>query len=219
MLRITVDRFHYDVVAQLISVRDGFHLWAQSYDRAVGEPLEIKRELARLIADDLKALLFPTDSWNRVGQTTPNSEASKEYLEGYRLFKMEEVRSEWTSGLPPKMQAAIDAFSHATEKDPDFAAAWAALGEACEWAATLTEQGRPTLRSRAEAAAKRAPQLEPTNDFALLALANIYLFSRLEPPPGRTVFAEGRRNQPAQRGYTSGLRPSFGRIGQAKRSN
>ena len=41
------------VVAQLIGVRDGFHLWARSYDRKASDPLIAQREISQSVAADL----------------------------------------------------------------------------------------------------------------------------------------------------------------------
>jgi eukaryotic-like serine/threonine-protein kinase len=164
------------VVAQLISVRDGFHLWAESYDRQVTDPLLLEREISGRIADDLKVRLTGGTGWKQSGRAAPASDASKDYLEGHRLFRTDEIHANWKQGLPPRMQAAIDAFESATRKDPQFAAAWASLADASEWAIGFDESRRPQLRRDAEAAARKALALEPTNAVASGTLGLIYWF-------------------------------------------
>ncbi len=50
------------VTAQLISVRDGMHLWSQTYDRNVDDALAIQTEVAEAVAGNLKARLVGDDS-------------------------------------------------------------------------------------------------------------------------------------------------------------
>lgn len=178
------------VVAQLISVRDGFHLWAQNYDRVETDPLAVQTQVSRLIANDLRQRLLGEAAWNETGRAEPAGAAQQAYLEGYQLFQMDAILAEWgeeeRAGLPPRMEATIRAFERATELDPRFAAAWAGLAEVCEWAATLHASMRRELCGRAEAAARRALDLEPTNAIAtatlgLLALTHDWRPGRAEP--------------------------------------
>ncbi|MDX1980378.1 MAG: hypothetical protein SFV51_08920, partial [Bryobacteraceae bacterium] len=162
------------IVTQLISVDDGFHLWARSYDRKAGDLLAVQRDVSRLVASELKARLSEAGGWDQKGRPAPGSEAQRAYLEGYRLFQMDEIRNEWTSGVPPRMAAVIDAFERATRLDPQFAAAWAALAEATGWAADFDERSRLAMRQRAGEAARTAIALDPANALASLTLGNLY---------------------------------------------
>lgn len=158
------------VVAQLIGVRDGFHLWARSYDRKASDPLIAQREISQSIAADLRARLSGETSWNNTGRAAPNSEAQRDYLEGYRLYQITDIQASWTIGIPPQMTAVMNAFERATQKDPNFAAAWAALANTANFAIGFDEDTRTALRQKAEHAAKRALELEPTNGSAHLTL-------------------------------------------------
>jgi len=158
------------VVAQLIGVRDGFHLWARSYDRKASDPLIAQREISQSIAADLRARLNGETSWNNTGRAAPDSEAQRDYLEGYRFYQITDIQASWTTGIPPQMTAVMNAFERATQKDPNFAAAWAALGNATNFAIGFDEDTRAALRQKAEHAAKRALELEPTNGSAHLTL-------------------------------------------------
>ena len=163
------------VVAQLVSVQDGFHLWAQSYDRPSGDSLQVQREISRIIAEDIRSRLAQDRQSERKVRPQINQDAQRAYLEGYQLFDRDEIANLWTTSMPPRMQAAIDAFERATKADPDYALGWAALAEATEWAARLNDKEATALRRRAEAAARRAVELEPANPLALITLGNIFL--------------------------------------------
>ncbi|MCW5965087.1 MAG: protein kinase [Bryobacterales bacterium] len=163
------------VVAQLISVRDGFHLWAQSYDYEDTDLLALQSTVARLVGQELRLRLVDGSKWNRQGRAAPDGAAQQAYLEGYRLFQMDAIRAEWAAnpnpeGLPPRMEATIRAFERATELDPEFAGAWASLAEVMEWAATLHDGLREELCQRSRLAARKALELEPTNALAMATL-------------------------------------------------
>ena len=167
------------VVAQLINVRDGFHLWAQSYDREGEDALAVQSAVAQLIGQDLQERLSGKGKWNESGRADPNGEAQRAYLEGYRLFQMDAIRMEWAAlsdakGVPPRMAETIRAFELATELDPEFAGAWAALAEATEWAASWSDEARRQFRDQAERAARKALSLEPTNAMATATMGLIY---------------------------------------------
>jgi TolB-like protein/Flp pilus assembly protein TadD len=207
------------IVAQLISVRDGFHLWAESYDRQATDPLLLEREISRRIADDLKVRVSGNTAWKKSGRTAPASEASKDYLEGHRLFRGEDIQASWTHGMPPRMQAAIDAFESATIKDPQFAAAWASLADASEWAIGFDESRRAQLRRTAEAAAKKALELEPTNAVASGTLGLIYWYQdwdlRRAEPLLRTAVEVNPRSS-TQLSYFADFLAVQGRLIEAK---
>ena len=51
--------------AQLIQTRDGFHLWSNAYDRAMGNVFVIQDDIASNVATALKVVL-DEDSWQRM---------------------------------------------------------------------------------------------------------------------------------------------------------
>jgi TolB-like protein/Tfp pilus assembly protein PilF len=162
------------IVAQLISVRDGFHIWAQSYDRRAGNPLETQQELSRLIAGEISTRLSKEKDWRQEGRTEPQGEAYAKYLEAYRLFDHEAIRNEWKGGVPPRMLSTIATFEQAITLDPNFAGAYAGLAESLEWASSLDESQRTEFLRRAKEADNKALTLDPENALAHLTLGNIY---------------------------------------------
>src|SRR5438067_9183944 len=49
------------VIAQLIDARNDAHLWAQTYDRDLADVFAIQSEIAKAIADQLRAKLSPNE--------------------------------------------------------------------------------------------------------------------------------------------------------------
>jgi hypothetical protein len=54
------DRVHF--TAQLVSAGDGFHLWAERYDRTLQDPFGVQEEIAHSIAEALRVTPTPSES-------------------------------------------------------------------------------------------------------------------------------------------------------------
>lgn len=89
-------------------------------------------------------------------------------------------RKEWKGGISPRLQSAIDACERAVKLDPNFAAAWAALAEICQWGSGFDDAKKDSMLDRNRQAAERALSLEPTNAQALAALGNLHFVSQWE---------------------------------------
>jgi adenylate cyclase len=50
------------ITAQLIQVKDGFHLWSETYDRELTDVFAIQDEIATAILEQLKAALIGFES-------------------------------------------------------------------------------------------------------------------------------------------------------------
>jgi hypothetical protein len=57
------------ITAQLISVKDGTHLWSKTYDRTVDDALAIQTEVADAVAGSLKAKLVREDQPSAPAET------------------------------------------------------------------------------------------------------------------------------------------------------
>ena len=66
------------IMAQLINVADGYHLWSERYDRELQDIFEVQDEIARAIASRLRVTL-------KAGQQ-PSVKAGAINLEAYQLY-------------------------------------------------------------------------------------------------------------------------------------
>lgn len=156
---------HIRVTAQLISVADGFHLWSETYDREVGDLLVMQQEIARQIVQKLRLELGGEVQQQMSRRVTQSPEAHELYLKGLYW---------WNKRTKPGLEQAIKFFNQALDQDPAFAVAYAAL------AASYVVMPEYTLRPgtecvpKAQAAAKRALELDPSlaEAHAVLGLAN-----------------------------------------------
>ncbi|KAA9131343.1 hypothetical protein F3N42_08450 [Marinihelvus fidelis] len=108
------------ITAQLIKVDDGFHLWSETYDRELDNIFEVQDEIARAIVDALKLPLLGEDE-SAVAHQSASFEAYDLYLLGRHHLR--ELNADGFA-------KATDYFKRAVELDPQFAPAWARLGEA-----------------------------------------------------------------------------------------
>jgi serine/threonine-protein kinase len=208
------------IAAQLIGVSDGFHLWAGSFDRKADRALELQREVAGLLAEGLRERLAENSRRNQAGRAAPDGDAQRAFLEAYQNFNMDEIRNEWgAGGRSAKLTATMQGLERATKLDPNFSAGWAGLAETTEFAAVLDARNRKAYRDQAEAAARKALELEPTNALALTTLASVYSnhdwnLKQAEPYLRRAV-----ESSPHSTGITAdyaNLLASLGRVAEAE---
>lgn len=107
------------ITAQLIQVSDQTHLWAQSFERDVEDILALQSEVAQRITDTLALELLPGE-YARLVRTRPvNSAAYEAFLKG---------RYHESRGGLREYSKAIEYYEEATQEDPAYALAYAALG-------------------------------------------------------------------------------------------
>jgi TolB-like protein/DNA-binding winged helix-turn-helix (wHTH) protein/Tfp pilus assembly protein PilF len=108
------------VTAQVIQANPEKHVWAESYDRPVGDVMVLQGELASKIAQAIRIKLTPQEQSRFAGARPVNGEAYEAFLKG-RYF--------WSKRTEAGTQKAIEYFHQATEKDPNYAAAFTGLAD------------------------------------------------------------------------------------------
>jgi TolB-like protein len=138
------------ITAQLISAADGYHLWSQTYDRELDDVFAVQEEIAMAVADALSIALGVGDVL-RVGGTRDVT-AYDIYLQG---------RAAGNESTAAGIQRSRDLLTQATARDPQFAAAWIALGNANLGMATYSPERAGTALLESSAAFSRAIGLLP----------------------------------------------------------
>ncbi len=139
------------VNVQLINAATDAHLWAESFDRKLTDIFAVESEIAKNIADKLRAKLTGSEAHAIATRPTENAEAYQYYLKG-RYF--------WNKRTGSDLQKAIEYFKKAIEKDPNYALAYAGLGDSY---ILLSGFGAATPRESlplADAAAKKALEID-----------------------------------------------------------
>src|SRR5947199_46958 len=108
------------VTGQLISAKDGGHVWADRYDRDLTDIFAIQDEITHAIVEQLKVKLLPQEKKNIAQAPTDNVEAYTYYLRG-RQFMQRHSKSNY--------QLARRMFAKAVELDPLYARAHAGIAD------------------------------------------------------------------------------------------
>jgi TolB-like protein/DNA-binding winged helix-turn-helix (wHTH) protein/Tfp pilus assembly protein PilF len=147
------------ITAQLIDARSDRHLWAESYERNLGDILALQGRLAQDIAEEVRIKLTP-QAQSRLAttrKTTPG--AYDAYLRGRYL---------WNQRNAEAIAIAIQYFQQAVHEDPNFAAAYSGLAD-CYWVGWGAKQDIPL----ADKYARQAISLEPDLAEAHASLGNV----------------------------------------------
>ena len=150
------------VTAQLIDVATDRHLWSQTFDREVTDIFAIQDEIARSIADALKV---------RLGRAA-DKKAGTENVEAYELYLLGLYH--WNQRTEDGLRKALDFFRRASEHDPSFARAFAALSMTYSLLPSYAAFDRDLADREALVAARKAVALDPKSAEALTALASSY---------------------------------------------
>ena len=151
------------VNVQLIKAANDSHLWADTFDRKLTDIFSVESEVAKAIADQLRAHLTGREEQVISAKPTDNPEAYDAYLRGLAYTLK-------TAGTPANVLGAQKYLREAVRLDPKFALSWALLSyvEARGYR-TLTLQPTIALRDDARQAAETALTLQPNLGEAVLA--------------------------------------------------
>jgi TolB-like protein/class 3 adenylate cyclase/Tfp pilus assembly protein PilF len=151
------------VNVQLIKAANDSHLWADSFDRKLTDIFSVESEVAKAIADQLRAKLTGREEQVIAAKPTDNPEAYDAYLRGLAYTLK-------TQNTPANSLGAQKYLREAVRLDPKFALSWALLSfvEARGYRTTVLQ---PTiaLRDGARQAAETALTLQPNLGEAVLA--------------------------------------------------
>ena len=152
------------VNVQLIKAADDSHLWADTFDRKLIDVFFVESEVAKAIAEQLRARLTGQEKQVLAAKPTENVEAYDAYLRGlaYNLR---------TATTPANSLGAQKYLREAVRLDPKFALAWALLSYVdARGYLQLTLQPTTELREEARQAAETALTLQPNLGEALMAM-------------------------------------------------
>ncbi len=151
------------VNVQLIKAANDSHLWADTFDRKLTDIFSVESEVAKAIADQLRAKLTGEEEQLIAAKPTENVEAHDAYLRGL-AYNLKAANSAANS------RAAQKYLREAVSLDSKFALGWALLSYV-DARGYLTQTLQPTvaLREEARQAAETALTLEPNLGEALHA--------------------------------------------------
>jgi TolB-like protein/Flp pilus assembly protein TadD len=159
------------VTAQLNNAVTGFHIWSQTYDRDLGDVLQLQAEIATAVTDALKVTLLGDLSAKIELGGTRNPAAFDAYLRGLKLARAPAADSASTL-------ASIGAYSEAVRLDPNYAIAFAGRGYTLGTYAGFFATGRAVRETwdRALADAQKAISIAPGLGDGHMVLGAVYLY-------------------------------------------
>ena len=174
------------VNVQLIKAAKDSHLWADTFDRKLTDIFSVESEIAKAIADQLRAKLTGQEEQLRC-KTDGKSEAYDAYLRGLAFFRQANAAS---------FRKAANSFAEATQLDPNFAAAWALLARMHSLLYFWNDDVTPARREAAHAALETALRLQPDLPEVHLAQAYYQYWIVRDYEGARIIFERLRKNLP-----------------------
>jgi len=197
------------VNVQLINATTNAHLWAEIYDRKLTDIFSVESDIAKTIADTLQAKLTGSEKSALSKKPTENPEAYQLYLKG-RFF--------WNKRTGEDLKVALDYFQKAAAADPNYAAAYAGVGDTCMLIPLFSAGTPKEYFPKAETAARHAIELDETNAEGHAALANL-LFLEMNFTESEKEFRRAIELNPnyatAHHWYGNSLLASLGRFDEA----
>ncbi len=141
------------ISVELVDVRNNKLLWGEQYDRKMSDLLATQREIASTIAEKLQVRLSGGDDKGITKRYTNDNEAYQLYLKG---------RFYWNKRTGEGIRKAIELLTAATEKDPNFALAYAALADSYVISSNYTGARPAETMPQAKAYAKKSIEIDGT---------------------------------------------------------
>jgi len=161
------------ISVQLTDAISGANLWAESYDRVLdaGNVLAVQDEITNQI---VSAVADPRGVISRA-ELSQSEKTGTEHLASYECVLR--ARQSWRDLTVEQHLQSRECLERAVDSDPDYAEAWAWLGEIYLFEYTLgynPQPDQPAPLLRAFEASRRAVNLDPRNQVGHYALAQVY---------------------------------------------
>ncbi len=135
------------VNVQLINALTDAHLWADIYDRKLTDIFAVESDIAKTIAETLRARLTGTEKSAIAARPTENNEAHELYLKGRYFFGKRTADD---------FKRAIDYFNQAIAADPNYALAYAGIADSYVLLPEHSNESSVEVFPKARAAADKA---------------------------------------------------------------
>jgi TolB-like protein/regulator of sirC expression with transglutaminase-like and TPR domain len=169
------------VNVQLIDALTNAHLWADTYDRKLTDIFGVESEIAKSVAESLRAKLTGGEEQALAVKPTTNPEAYDAYLRGLAA-EGQSLHSVYA------FEKAIGFYEQAVQFDPAFALAWSRLSRADSDLYSSPNDPTGTRRDAAKRALDMAQKLQPNSPETLLALAYYQLLVLRDNELAKTTF-------------------------------
>jgi tetratricopeptide (TPR) repeat protein len=145
------------VNAQLIDARNDAHVWAQTYDRDLADVFAIQSDIAKAIADQLRAKLSPTEKNAIEQRPTADVTAFDLYSRAKNLL----LTTSFSALAGANLRQAVNFLNQAVAHDPSFFQAYCQLAYAHDDLYFLGIDHSPARLALGDAATDAALKLRP----------------------------------------------------------
>jgi TolB-like protein/DNA-binding winged helix-turn-helix (wHTH) protein/Flp pilus assembly protein TadD len=165
------------VTVQLVEGRSDHHLWAETYDRDLGDVLAVQGQIAHAVAAAIRVHVTDQERAGLADRRPVDPEAYALYLRGKHFLHQRSDNA---------LRRSVELYQQAIARDNTFAAAYGDLAVAYALLGpTMTPQARS---GRVEAAAQAALALDPRQPDARAALAAVGVIN--DGGPNRVALIE-----------------------------
>jgi TolB-like protein len=180
------------VNAQLIDARTSENIWAQTYDRDNDDVFAMQSEIARTIAEQLKAKISAGEQAAIERPPTTDFAAYDLYLQGKEVLS----NLSFDAQVNDALRRAITLLEQAVARDPNFVLAYCQLAFAHDHLYFYGLDRNATRLIAAEAAVKAALRIQPDSGEAHLAAAGFRYRCYLDYEGARAELTQARRSLP-----------------------
>ena len=177
------------VNVQLIKAANDSHLWADTFDRKLTDIFSVESEVAKAIAEQLRAKLTGQEEQAIAAKPTSNQEAYDAYLRGLAL----EPRGWYSAEAKETLRRS---YAEAVRLDPKFVAAWARLARIDSLMVFLGTDATQERRDAARHALDTAIKLQSDSTDTLLAQGYYDYWVLRDYPKAKDLFAQVRNRLP-----------------------
>ncbi len=141
------------VTVQLVGMRDGSTLWADTLDEDFTNIFQIEDAISVGVAERLRSQLTDSDKKGLTHHFTQNAEAYQLYMQGRYL---------WDRGTEEPMRKSIEYYRRSIDRDPGFALAYVGIADAYNALVIQSYVAGTEGLPKAKAAALQALQIDPS---------------------------------------------------------
>jgi eukaryotic-like serine/threonine-protein kinase len=149
------------VSVQLLNIAERTTVWAERFNEKSADVLELEDRISKRVAESLIPHLTADERENLERRGTKNADAYEAYLRG---------RFYWNKFTPEALPKALDSFQTAVALDANYALAYVGIADFYIWANIYGMIPSAEATPLAEAAARRAIELNPEQSEAYATL-------------------------------------------------
>lgn len=148
------------IIAQLINVRSGSHVWSQKFDRQTASIFNIQDEIALAVAIAVSGSQLEQGDLAYANVPSPDPVAYELYMQGQYFLNTLFAPGQANTNMDAPGDA-LEFFQRATEADPGFALAWAARARALDMLTRMEKVPREEAVPMIQSFIRKALQLGP----------------------------------------------------------